>query len=62
MTIFSIPIPGNTNPSVCGAAVGSPDDEHLLLEICRGFEINTLKSASSWSLTRIKKSSISPFF
>ena len=34
--------------------VGPPDDEHLLLEICRGVEINTLrKSASSWSLTRI---------
>ena len=31
-----------------------PDDEHLLLETCRGVEINTLKkSASSWSLTRI---------
>ena len=34
--------------------VGPPDDEHLLLETCRGVEINTLrKSASSWSLTRI---------
>ena len=33
--------------------VGPPDDEHLLLETCRGVEINTLKkSASSWSLTR----------
>ena len=32
--------------------VGPPDDEHLLLETCRGVEINTLeKSASSWSLT-----------
>ena len=30
--------------------VGPPDDEHLLLETCRGVEINTLKkSASSWS-------------
>ena len=30
-----------------------PDDEHLLLETCRGVEINTLrKSASSWTLTR----------
>ena len=35
--------------------VGPPDDEHLLLETCRGVEINTLKkSASRWSLTRIK--------
>ena len=34
--------------------VGPPDDEHLLLETCRGVEINTLrKSASSWALTRI---------
>ena len=34
--------------------VGPPDDEHLLLETCRGVEINTLrKSASSWSLTII---------
>ena len=34
--------------------VGPPDDEHLLLETFRGFEINTLeKSASSWSLTKI---------
>ena len=34
--------------------VGPPDDEHLLLETCRGVEINTLKkSASSWPLTRI---------
>ena len=34
--------------------VGPPDDEHLLLETCRGVEINTLKmSPSSWSLTRI---------
>ena len=33
--------------------VGPPDDEHLLLETCRGVEINTLrKSASSWSSTR----------
>ena len=35
--------------------VGPPDDEHLLFETCRGVEINTLrKSASSWSLTRIR--------
>ena len=34
--------------------VGPPDDEHLLLETCRGVEINTMeKSASSLSLTRI---------
>ena len=34
--------------------VGPTDDEHLLLETCRGIEINTLKkSVSSWSLTRI---------
>ena len=34
--------------------VDPPDDEHLLLETCRGVEINTLrKSASSWLLTRI---------
>jgi hypothetical protein len=33
---------------------GPPDDEHLLLETCRGIKINTLrKSASSWSLPRI---------
>ena len=33
---------------------GPPDDENLLLETCRGVEINTFKkSASSWSLTRI---------
>jgi hypothetical protein len=32
---------------------GPPDDEHLLLETCRGVKINTLrKSASSWSLPR----------
>ena len=32
--------------------VGPPDDEHSLLETCRGVEINTLrKSASNWSLT-----------
>ena len=31
-----------------------PHDEHLLLETCRGVEINTLrKNASSWSVTRI---------
>ena len=37
--------------------VGPPDDEHLLLETSRGVEKNTLKkSASSWSLTRIRKS------
>ena len=35
--------------------VGPPDDEHLLLETCRDVEIKTLKkSASSWSLIRIK--------
>jgi hypothetical protein len=33
---------------------GPPDDEHLLLETCRGIKINTLrKSASSWSFRRI---------
>jgi hypothetical protein len=33
---------------------GPPDDEHLLLETCRGIKINTLrKSESSWSLPRI---------
>ena len=38
--------------------VGPHDDEHLLLETCRGIEINTLKkSASSWSLTKIRRSS-----
>jgi hypothetical protein len=34
---------------------GPPDDEHLLLETCKGIKINTLrKSASSWSLPRIE--------
>ena len=41
---------------------GPPDDEHLLLETCRSVEINTSrKSASIWSLTRIRKV-ISLFF
>ena len=43
--------------------VGPPDDEHLLLETCRGVEINTLKkSASSWSLTRISINSLMSIF
>ena len=34
--------------------VGPPDDEHLLLETCRGVEINTLRgSASGWSLAGV---------
>jgi hypothetical protein len=38
---------------------GPPDDEHLLLETCRGEKINTLrKSASSWSLSRIARSKL----
>ena len=51
---------GDSHPPECVTPddvliqVGPPDDEHLLLETCRGVEINTLrKSASSWSLTRI---------
>ena len=52
--------PSDSHPPECVTPggvliqIGPPDDEHLLLETCRGVKINTLrKSASSWSLTRI---------
>jgi hypothetical protein len=32
---------------------GPPDDEHLLLETCKGMKKKFKKSASSWLLTRI---------
>ena len=42
-------------PSGTTYSSGWLSDEHLLLETCRGVEINTLrKSASIWPLTRIK--------
>ena len=52
-------VPSDSHPPECVIPGGvltqvrPPEDEHLLLETCRGVEINTLrKSASSWSLTR----------